>query len=224
MAEMAGQGDSVDRLLLQILAHLMPSRHRCILLIFILTLSPSLLTSAAERAVTPQQSWVVSGISRATVKAGLTHNPLPGIGGIWNATDDGAEIAIINGAAAGLSGLSDMGALIVVLQSPRPGIVAGTVMGWCTPAAKAGYYNCTMFTDCDGTTLSNAKEFTMHLSDASHLSLTEIHNGVEVVAWRAIPFMFRSFLRERRDRQRDLDGLIRQWPPDAGPPASPRYL
>ena len=51
-----------------------------------------------------------------------------------------------------------------------------------------------------------------------------MRDGVEFVAWRLLPYMFRSVLRERRERPRDLDGLLRVWPPDAENPLKPRYL
>ena len=152
-------------------------------------------------------------------------SPGPDVAGIWSATVDGASLAIIPGEPPGAPRSFTRSCLIVVLRSPRPGVRPGTVMGWCSPAAKAGYYDCTMFTRCNGSQLSDPKRFTLRLNDSSRLSLIKIHDGLEIVVWKIIPYMFRSFLRERHDRPRDLDGFIRQWPVSGcGVPAAPRYL
>ena len=54
--------------------------------------------------------------------------------------------------------------------------------------------------------------------------MTEVHEGLEFVPWRILPYMFRSLLRERHDRVRELDGLLRIWPAGLGEPLKPRYL
>lgn len=175
---------------------------------------------------TPRQSWTIDGFTESHAKEMLAERPAHPLGGIWSATADGARVAVIAGDIPGRhgNGMPGNGYLIVVLRSPRPSITCGTVMGWATPAAKAGHFDCTLFTGCEGTALTAPRRFTLRLNDDSHLSLIEIHDGLEIVAWKAIPYMFRSFLRERHDRPRDLDGLIRLWPDDTGVPPMPRYL
>lgn len=178
----------------------------------------------AGEDATPARSWIIEGITPDSVKALLRTEPGPDVAGIWSATADGATMAIIPGEPPGAPRSFLRSCLVVVLRSPRPGLRCGTVMGWCRPTAKAGFYDCTMFTRCDGSQLSEPKRFTLRLNDGSRLSLIRVHEGLEVVVWKMLPYMFRSFLRERHDRPRDLEGFIRQWPRNGGAPPSPRYL
>ncbi len=182
--------------------------------------------SAGKRpdAGSPSRSWVVEGVSEAGVRRAVMAHPADGIEGIWSATADGARIAVVPGTPPGVTRSFADSYLLVILKSPRAGIVSGTVMGWCSPSARAGFYDACVFTGCDGRELSDPRRFTLRLNDGSHMSLVEVRDGVEFVAWRLLPYMFRSVLRERHDRPRDLDGLLRVWPPDAENPLKPRYL
>lgn len=173
----------------------------------------------------PATSWVEAGIDEAAVRGMLSASPSDPVEGIWSATADGARVAVIPGAPSGAPKHSGGGYLLVILKSPRSGIPAGTVMGWCFPSARNGYYDSRLFTRCDGRVLSSPRRFTLHLTDNCRLSMTEVHNGLELVPWRLLPYMFRSVIRERRDRARELDGLLRLWPvTDGEPPLHPRYL
>lgn len=178
----------------------------------------------AATYATPSSSWIIEGLTADSVKTLLRMHPGPDVAGIWSATTDGASMAIIPGEPHGAARSFSRSCLIVVLRSPRPGVRPGTVMGWCSPTAKAGFYDCTIFTRCDGSRLSDPRRFTLRLNDSSRLSLIRVHDGLEIVVWKILPYMYRSFLRERRDRPRDLEGFIRQWPRTEGVPLSPRYL
>lgn len=179
---------------------------------------------AAGHNPIPASSWVEKGIDDAAVREMLTAHPSDAVEGIWSATADGARIAIIPGMPPGSPKHSGNGYLLVILDSPRAGIVPGTVMGWCSPSARKGYYDSRIFTRCDGVDLSSPRRFTLHLTDDARLSMTEVHEGLEFVPWRILPYMFRSLLRERHDRVRELDGLLRIWPAGLGEPLKPRYL
>lgn len=176
-------------------------------------------------SVLPAGSWVEEGIDDAAVRRMLTAHPSDPVEGIWTATADGASIAVIPGTPPGAPRhVGTLSFLLVILRSPRAGIVPGTVMGWCAPAAKKGYYDSRIFTRCDGRGLSSPKRFTLHLTDNSRLAMTRVHEGVELVPWRILPYMFRSMLRERHDRAPELDGMLRVWPLGDGEPLKPRYL
>ena len=179
---------------------------------------------AAGHNPIPASSWVERGIDDAAVREMLTAHPSDAVEGIWSATADGARIAIIPGMPPGFPKHSGNGYLLVILDSPRAGIVPGTVMGWCSPSARKGYYDSRIFTRCDGVDLSSPRRFTLHLTDDARLSMTEVHEGLEFVPWRILPYMFRSLLRERHDRARELDGLLRIWPAGLGEPLKPRDL
>lgn len=98
-------------------------------------------------------------------------------------------------------------------------------MGSILPTAKSGTFDATLYTSINRSALSDPKRFTMVLSGGNHLSITRVHDGVEIVPWKLLPYMFRPLLRERRDRQKGLDGFLRLWPvtPQA-PPIAPRKL
>ena len=173
---------------------------------------------------TPAQSWVEGGVDETSVRAALTSHPSDPVEGIWSATADGARVAIMAGTPPGAPKSAGDSYLLIILRSPRAGIESGTVMGWCSPTARKGYYDSRIFTRCDGRTLSSPKQFTLHLTDDARLSITRVHNGMEIVPWRIIPYMFRRVLRERHDRASELDGFLRLWPAGIGEPLKPRYL
>lgn len=173
----------------------------------------------------PSCSWVMEeAADEAMVRRMVAEHPSDVLEGIWSATTDGSRVAVVPGSFPGGARSFADSYLLVLLKSPRAGIVPGTVMGWCSPAAKEGWYDARLFTRCDGRNLSAPKRFTLRINDGSRLSLIEVRDGVEFVAWRLLPYMFRKVLRERHDRPRDLDGLLRVWPADAGAPLKPRYL
>ena len=182
------------------------------------------LASGKAPAGAPSRSWAVETADMASVKLIVTEHPSDPLMGIWRTTADGASIAVIPGSLPDMPRNFSDTYLLVIMRSPRIGIPAGTVMGWCVPAAKKGYYDSYIFTRCDGKALSSPRRFTMHLADGSHLSMTVVHDGIEVQAWRLLPYMFRRIVRERHDRPRDLDGMLRVWPVDYSDPVAPRYL
>lgn len=201
----------------------MPERLEYCLLWLALMLFP--VGCLAESRPGPSRSWVIDGLTPDSVKSLLTALPSDPVCGMWSSTADGARIAVIPGAPEGAPRSLGESFLIVMMRSPKVGLKCGTVMGWCTPAAKAGYYDCTMFSGNDGpSVLTSPRRFTLRLNDSSHLSLIVVRDGLEIVAWKMLPYMFRSLLRERHDRPRDLDGMIRLWPESAGMPVKPRYL
>lgn len=180
--------------------------------------------SVAGEQRLPEGSWVETGIDDSAVRRLITTHPSDPVEGIWSATSDGARIAVVAGTPPGAHKSLGDSYLLVILQSPRAGIVTGTVMGWCSPTARKGYYDSYIFTRCDGCSLSSPKRFTLHLTDDARLSMTEVHEGLQIVPWRILPYMFRSLFRERHDRARELDGLLRLWPAGEGVPLKPRYL
>lgn len=222
---MAAKRDNLSWILLQILTFLTIAGRRKLTLAAFLPVAVTLAASTPSETSSPSASWVIDGLTVEKAKEILADNPAAPTGGIWGTTADGAEVAIIAGAPPGvMNSAGQHGWLIVALRPARPSIACGTVMGWFTPSAKTDSYDCTMFTRCNGAELTNPSRFTLRLNDNSHLSLIKVHDGLEIVAWKILPYMFRSFIRERHDRPRDLDGLIRLWPTDGSMPPFPRYL
>lgn len=181
-------------------------------------------TTTTTSSSTSSTSWVVPNVSVESVKAQLSNLHSDAIEGIWSTTADGSSVAIVPGTPQGEARTFAAGYLLVVLRSARVSVPTGTVMGWCTPTARRGSYDCYAFTQCDGTTLSHPQRFTLRLTDTAHLAMIQVHDGMEISAWRLLPYMFRRALRERHTREDDLDGLLRQWPVDTENPAMPRYL
>jgi len=172
----------------------------------------------------PRSSWIVECADGEAVKRAIGESPGDPLEGIWSTTADGAVVAVVPGVPPGMPRSFAESFLLVILRSPRIAVPAGTVMGWCSPSARRGFYDCHLFTRCRGTELSRPKRFTMRMSDNSHLSLIEVKEGLEVSVWRMLPYMFRRVVRERNTRQNDLDGMLRIWPEDRDNPVRPRYL
>ncbi len=191
----------------------------------IFTLKACILAIAACSALElPDSSWVMPDCTEHSIRHRITETAIDPIEGIWTSSDDGAKVAIIGGTAPGSSRTLSDTYLLVILDSPRPGIVPGTVSGTCTPYGKPDTYDCMMFTRCDGKRLHKPHRFTMHLADKSHITLTEVHSGLKVVFGYSLPKLNFLRIKSADDRPKDLDGFIRIWPPTGEPPSRPRRL
>lgn len=177
---------------------------------------------------TPAESWRVECTTDSAACAIVERTAGPTVTGIWQATADGARVAVISGSAAGgvPQGAVARGSLLfVILRSPRPGILPGTVMGWATPTAKDGKWDARIFTATDGRTLSKPMRFTLTAGDNSHLQLVPVKKGLKISLWRWLPYMIRPGFTEVDDREKGLDGFLRVWPPSlTSPPPTPVYL
>ena len=186
----------------------------------------SLLIATAAAAAPPQgpsRSWVETRVNPDSVSSLLAELPRENAEGIWQASADGATVAIIPGHPAGTRGAA-ASHLIVIIDSPRPAIPPGTVMGWMRATAKPGCYHGAMFTRCEGPSLTTPKDFTFNMADNTHLTFTPVKGGLKIHPWRLLPYAFRFVLREERaNLPDDLEGFIRVSP-CASPPATPRYL
>ncbi|MBD5224699.1 MAG: hypothetical protein HDS68_01860 [Bacteroidales bacterium] len=171
----------------------------------------------------PEKSWVIPDVSERSMREHLKETRLNASEGIWSSTDDGARVAIVAGTPPGSKRRLSESYLIVILDSPRPGIRPGTVAGVCAPAARPDTYDCMMYTANDGRILSKPQRFTLQMADRSHLTMTEVHSGVRVVFGYSLPRINFLRLTTRNDRPADLDGFLRIWPAE-GPPSLPRRL
>lgn len=171
----------------------------------------------------PEKSWVIPDVNERSIKSQLNETRRNPAEGIWSSTDDGARVAIVAGTPPGGKRRLSESYLIVVIDSPRPGILPGTVAGVCAPSAKPDTYDCLMYTANDGRILSKPRRFTLHMADRSHITMTEVHSGIRVVFGYSLPHINFLRLTTRDDRPSDLDGFLRVWPCD-GPPALPRRL
>lgn len=183
-----------------------------------------LCTTHAYGAERPDKSWVIPDCTETSVKEVFQETPPTGAAGIWQTTDNGAVVAVVEGSIPGSQRSFGRTYLLVLLKSPRVGLRPGTVMGWMQPTAKADSYEARLFTRCDGRTLSAPKRFTITMSDANHMSFIRVHTGLRFMPWRLLPYMFRRAIRERDDSPRDLDGMVRIWPDNPSAPIGIRYL
>ena len=161
-----------------------------------------LCTLDAYGADWPDKSWVIPEFTEAKVKDTLQESPSTGAAGIWQTTDNGAVVAVVEGSIPGAQRSFGRTYLLVLLKSPRVGLRPGTVMGWMQPTAKADSYEARLFTQCNGRTLSAPKRFTITMSDANHMSFIRVHTGLRFMPWR----------------------LLRVWPDNPSAPIGIRYL
>lgn len=172
----------------------------------------------------PDSSWVMPGISEGAAKELLIEKRQNPLEGIWESSGEGTRVAIIPGSAPGSPRSLAGNYLIVLLDSPRPRLQPGTVIGVCTPYAKPHNYDCLMYTRTDGRRFWSAKRFTLNLADDTHLTMTEVHSGLKVTFGFTLPSIRFLRISNRNDRPSDLDGFIRLWPATGTPPAVPRRL
>ena len=129
----------------------------------------------------PGRSWVIDGMTADAARAAIGESRAGRAEGIWQATADGALVALIGGDAPGLwrdaadsDGYSATRRLLmVIVDSPRPGLRPGTVMGWASPAATPGKWDARIFTRTDGRELHTPRRFTLTLADDNHITLGE---------------------------------------------------
>lgn len=180
----------------------------------------------------PQRSWTIEGFSDSTARAAIGESPAGPAEGIWQATADGARVALVAGDAPGVWRADDTAAgysgarrlLMVILDSPRPGLRPGTVMGWAVPSATPGKWDAQIFTRTDGRELDTPRRFILTLADASHISFAAASAGLKLRLWKLIPYFFRSAVTETPEKE-GHEGLLRLWPPPAdAPPLNPVYL
>ena len=184
---------------------------------------------AAEEDL-PARSWVLEGWTDSVARARIGESLAGRTQGIWQATADGARVAIVADDAPGQSRSDATGynapgnVLIVMLDSPRPGIRPGTVAGWASPAATPGRWDARMFTRTDGRELTSPRRFVLTLADDNHLTLTPASDGVKISLHRLLPYFFRSALRQSNPPD-GMEGFLRLWPTPAGSaPLNPVYL
>lgn len=179
----------------------------------------------ASRAEEPGRSWVLDGCSADSVRRLLESLPAMPLHGIWSATADGADLAVIPGVLPSGSPAPAPAALIVVLRSPRAAFRPGTVCGWLYSTGRPDEYDARIFTSASGASLTEPRKFTVKVVDADHLEIVPRKSRLEFRPLRMLPFMYRIPFVIRQSRQAEPnDGLVRSWPAPSVSPPSPRYL
>lgn len=192
----------------------------------LMLLAAALCHAAGEGARAPR---VIEGFDTAAARRIIVEYADTGLEGLWRASEDGATVAIIAADAPVAAAVTDLPAgvslLLVMVDSPAPAISPGTVIGWAKPAAKPGKWDARISTGDITRGTPAMKPFTLTLADDSHLTLSSARTGLKVRPRLAIPYLGRWGITERREREADLDGFIRVWPPSATtPPPFPVYL
>lgn len=182
--------------------------------------------AACAAGLLPERSWQAPVTDEASARRQITSSPADRLEGIWSTTADGARIAVTGGEIPGQERTLAKNLLLVVLESPRPAIAPGTVMGWCRPTAKEGCYEGYVFTRCDGPELSSPRRIRLQLTDGSRLLISELRKSlaVEFLPWKLLPYMFRAAVKVRHEQPEKLDGFLRLWPCGNEAPQRPRYL
>lgn len=180
---------------------------------------------AAACAELPDSSWVEHpGATARAMQALLLDTRRDAAEGIWAATADGTEVALVRGYARGSGRTMADSYLMVILDSPHPAIMPGTVMGVATPLAAPGHYDAWIFTSRHGAKLHSPKRFTLQLADLSHITLREVRSGLKVSFSLRIPYLNRFRIQRYDNRPDNLDGLVRLWPRNEGKPQKIRRL
>ena len=185
----------------------------------------SALFYAAQAVELPDSSWVaLPDATEASVGSLLASDRRDPIEGIWATTTDGSVVAVTAGLSRGGSRTMADTYLMILIDSPHPAIVPGTVMGVLSPLAKPGHYDAEIFTSRKSDRLCKPARFTLSLADRAHITMKEVHSGVKVSFTIRIPYLSRFRVTRVDDRPDDLDGLIRRWPADECAPNKIRRL
>lgn len=170
---------------------------------------------------TPKESWVVA-LCEEEVKEGVTATL--DLCGIWERSEDGCRVGIVKGEVKGAYRSIGETYLMVVMDSPRPSLAPGTVMGWCRPMAKRGYYDAEIFTRIKGQKMSKPKRFTLRVEDDATLTMAPAGNKLVFQPLRLLPRGFKTLLRIQNQRATDMEGFRRVWPLTVSPPPHPYIL
>lgn len=193
----------------------------CRTIIYLLALAAACGMQALEL---PRHSWVMPGMTENNAMRLLAETARDPVEGIWDTAGTGTTVAIVAGTPPDTPRTHAATYLIVVVDSPRPRIHPGTVIGVCTPYARPHTYDCLMYTQSDGRQFSAPRRFTLTLADNTHLTMAEVRSGLKAAISFTLPLMrfLRLRINSRDDRPDGLDGFIRLWPVTATPPATPR--
>ena len=188
----------------------------------------SLVASAAPGwdASLPRHSAIVAGYTDIdAVKRSIDTSPLRHIEGLWQFGSDQATVAIrlCDDPAVALPGTEIY--QIVIVDSPRPSIAPGTVLGYAVPSGRPNTYDARMYTSSVRSLLQNFANFTLTLNpDDTHISITPDKRRWRLLLRHTFHFLMRVGLYADPASERDIDGMTRLYPQSTGRPAQPVYL
>ncbi|MCM1162857.1 MAG: hypothetical protein NC339_01185 [Muribaculaceae bacterium] len=190
------------------------------LLILILTLWPA----AAARSVLdnlPARSPRLDGYREDSVRERMATAPLHEIEGLWEMAGEGSLMAVERYG----SGRPQL-YVIAMVTATDAALRPGTVMGWLTPGAAAGTFDCRLYTSRtdEGTTLSKSESFSCRLADDGESLIIKPYGlKLRFNWWRLLlPYMYRGLVSPMERSKGDIDGLRRVYPRKT--PLNPRYL
>ena len=196
----------------------------------LLTISALLLTLMTAAAIDwsaslPRVSELLPGYDSVdSVKRRLNGLPLASAEGVWQLTPDGAMFAIERVGGQGTTAPTRF--QMVMIESPLPHILPGTVLGRLSAGATPGSYEAWVYTSLSGEKgLELPAHFVARVSDDGRLTLKPIKTTVRFTPWRALPWMFRRVVEVKpAERPDGLDGAVRVHPVNVKNPLAPVYL
>lgn len=144
------------------------------------------------------QTFVSDSI--ADLFANRTPDPVEGV---WQWPDDGAVMLICRRTSTSFT--------ISLLDSPRPDIRPGTVIGTLISAPKAGDYDCHFSPESLGRGKARSKDCHVSVTDDNRLVFRPYRRHDSLSPLRLVPYIFRVGLL-RSTRPDNLDGARRVYP------------
>ncbi len=175
----------------------------------------------------PPVSTIAGGYNRVdSVTSRMACRPLHSVEGVWVFPSEGTMMAIERPFEGEEREAEATIYRMVVVRAADPTLRPGTVMGWLTPTAKRGVFDCRIYTSTkpDGVTLCHPKNYTLTLTDSdSRLEIASYGTKFRFNWWRLLPYMYRYLVTRQEKSPGNIYGCVRVYPaPEI--PAEPRYL
>lgn len=181
---------------------------------------------AAWDDMLPGKSRVIEGYEvRDSVVSRLSHHPLGHIEGLWQVGADQAVIAIERCADPAVALQSSEIYQLIIVDSPRPSIAPGTILGYAAPSGRPDTYDARIYTSSLRSLLGKQAKFTLTLNaDDTHISIIPAKKKWRILLRQTFSFLTRVGFYADPSATREIDGLTRIFPPSTGKPARPIYL
>lgn len=152
--------------------------------------------------------WALSSSAQLfvtdSIAALFADRALDPVEGVWQWPDDGAVILISRHTASSFT--------ITLLDSPRPEVPPGKVIGKLISAPELGHYDCRLQSSSLGAGSPSSNDCHVSISDSDFLIFSPYRRHDSLSIKRLIPYMFRLGL-VRSSRPNRLDGPRRIYPP-----------
>ncbi|MBD5179912.1 MAG: hypothetical protein HDT01_01280 [Bacteroidales bacterium] len=199
---------------------------RCMFML-LATLAGVVNVNAADNldGIMPSRSQLLVGYNNIdSVRHTIDTRGAVDIEGIWQLSSGQTTVVIEPCSESSINNTGLKCLQIVVISSPRRSIRPGTVLGYISPTARAGYYDARLYTDNVRSLLQRHRRFTLKLSDEGHLSMEPVKQNWKLNLRHTFNFLFRASVTSQATEDNGTEGFSKLYPLPGIKPLAPVYL